>query len=75
DLVAELTGPAGHVYSVAFGHADRTLAAGSADGTVRIWDTMPGAAAAAVCADAGQPISAAEWASYIPGRPYNPPCR
>jgi len=73
-LAAELTGPAGHVYSVAFGRADRTFAAGSADGTVRIWDTTPSAAAATVCADSGQPISRAEWASYIPGRRYNPPC-
>ncbi|MDX6396220.1 MAG: hypothetical protein QOJ73_7283 [Streptosporangiaceae bacterium] len=74
-LVAELAGPAGQVYSVAFGRADRTLAAGSADGMVRIWDTSPAAAAAGVCANAGQPITRPEWASDIPGRSYDPPCR
>jgi WD40 repeat protein/transcriptional regulator with XRE-family HTH domain len=73
-LVAELAGPAGQVYSVAFGRADRTLAAGGADGMVRIWDTSAAAAAAAVCADAGQPITRPEWASDIPGRRYDPPC-
>jgi WD40 repeat protein/transcriptional regulator with XRE-family HTH domain len=73
-LIAELTGPASQVYSVAFGRGNRTLAAGSADGTVRIWDTSPGAAAAAVCADAGQPLTRREWATDVPGLRYNPPC-
>jgi WD40 repeat protein/transcriptional regulator with XRE-family HTH domain len=75
SLTAELTGPADQVYSVAFGRGARTLAAGSADGTVRIWDTSPAAAAAAVCADVGQPLTRTEWASDIPARPYDPPCR
>jgi WD40 repeat protein/transcriptional regulator with XRE-family HTH domain len=75
SLTAELTGPASQVYSVAFGRGARTLAAGGADGTVRIWDTSPAAAAAAVCADAGQPLTRTEWASDIPERPYDPPCR
>jgi WD40 repeat protein len=73
-LIAELTGPASQVYSVAFGRGNRTLAAGSADGTVRIWDTSPGTAAAAVCADAGQPLTRREWATDVPGLRYNPPC-
>ena len=75
SLTTELTGPADQVFSVAFGRGARTLAAGSADGTVRIWDTSPAAAAAAVCADAGQPLTRTEWASDIPARPYDPPCR
>jgi WD40 repeat protein/transcriptional regulator with XRE-family HTH domain len=74
-LLATLTGPAGHVYSVAFGPGGRTLAAGSADGTVRIWDTSPRTAADSVCATAGQPLTRREWASYVPGLRYDPPCR
>jgi WD40 repeat protein len=73
-MLATLTGPAGHVYSVAFSPGGRALAAGSADGTVRIWDTQPSAAGKAVCATAGQPLTRAEWATYIPGVAYQPPC-
>jgi WD40 repeat protein len=73
-LIGELTGPAGHVYSVAFSPSGQTLAAGSADGTVRLWNTNPASAATAICATAGQPITPTEWARYAPGRPYIPPC-
>ena len=74
-LLATLTGPARQVYSVAFGPRGAELAAGSADGTVRLWDTSAPAAARAVCATAGQPLTRAEWAAYLPGRRYAPPCR
>ncbi len=74
SLVASLTGPAHAVYSVAFAPGGATLAAGSADGTVRLWDTMARAAASGVCATAGQPLSRAEWAIFLPGRRYAPPC-
>jgi WD40 repeat protein len=73
-LLAELTGPAGQVYSVAFSPGGGTLAAASADGTVRLWDTAAAAAAQAVCATAGQPLTRAEWAAYLPSRAYQPPC-
>jgi WD40 repeat protein len=72
--VATLTGPAQQVWTVEFSPAGSTLAAASNDGTVRLWDTQPRAAAADVCATAGQPLTRAEWAEYVPGRPYAPPC-
>jgi len=50
------------------------IAAGSQDGTTRLWRATPAAAAAYVCATAGAPITTAEWAQYIPGLPYHPPC-
>ena len=50
------------------------LAAASADGTVRLWDTSPAAAVAAVCADAGQPLTRLEWDTYITGVTYRAPC-
>ena len=75
DLEAALTGPAQQVWSVAFSPAGTTLAAGSNDGTVRLWDTQARAAAASVCATGGQPLTRAEWADYVPGRSYAPPCR
>jgi WD40 repeat protein len=73
-LIATLTGPAGHVYSVAFSPGGATLAAGSADGSVRLWDTGERAAATAVCATAGQPLTRSQWGDYDPGRSYAPPC-
>jgi WD40 repeat protein/transcriptional regulator with XRE-family HTH domain len=73
-LLASLTGPAQAVYSVAFAPGGATLTAGSADGTVRLWDTQPRAAAAGVCATAGQPLTRTEWGIYLPGRRYAPPC-
>jgi WD40 repeat protein/transcriptional regulator with XRE-family HTH domain len=74
-LRATLTGAAGQVFAVAFSPSGQSLAAGSTDGTLRLWDTGVGAAADAVCATAGQPITRSEWMASIPGLPYQPPCR
>jgi WD40 repeat protein/transcriptional regulator with XRE-family HTH domain len=73
-LIATLTTPADHVYGVAFSPSGGQLAATSYEGTVHLWDTSAAAAAAGVCADLGQPITAADWASYAPGVPYRAPC-
>ena len=75
SLVTSMDGLPGHLYSVAFSPDGRTLAGGGSSGSVWLWDTRPAAAAARVCALAGQPLTAAEWHSYLPGRPYDPPCR
>lgn len=72
---ASLAGPAGTVFAAVFSPDGTTLAAGSQDATARLWRATPAAASAYVCATAGTPITPAEWAQYIPGRPYDPPCQ
>ncbi|MFJ8045465.1 helix-turn-helix domain-containing protein [Kitasatospora sp. NPDC096147] len=61
--------------TVAFASDGHTLAAGGRDRAVRLWETDPGRAAARVCAAAGAPLAAAEWARLVPERPFTPPCR
>jgi len=41
---------------------------------VRLWETSRHNAEATVCADAGQPLTAQEWTTYLPGIPYQKPC-
>ena len=52
-MIATLTGPSGHVYSVAFGPGGQTLAAADSAGLVWLWDTRAATTARAVCAMAG----------------------
>ena len=72
--LATLTGPAGTVFAAVFSPDGSGIAAGSQDGTIRLWRATPATAATYVCAIAGASITPAEWAQYIPGLPYHPPC-
>jgi WD40 repeat protein len=72
--VTDSVSQVGRVYTLAFNPDGRMLAVGNTDGSVRLWDLRPSAAAAAICATAGQPLTHSEWDTYIPGRPYAPPC-
>jgi WD40 repeat protein len=72
--LATLTGPTGAVYALAFDPEGGILASSGADKVTRLWDTDPERVAAWICATAGDPVTAAEWARYVPAPAYTPPC-
>jgi WD40 repeat protein len=45
-----------------------------ADGRAFAWDISPSVLEAHACAVAGRTLTEAEWALYLPGRPYEPAC-
>lgn len=75
-LLATLTEPAGSVFADAFVPGRQAiLATGTRSGLLRLWNTSTAQVAAWVCSVAGDRITRAEWAEYVPGFPYRPPCR
>ena len=63
------------VFAVAFNPDNRVLVASGSDNTVHLWDYQPQDAARRVCALAGAAITRKEWALYVQGASYRPPCR
>lgn len=64
----------GATYSIGFHPDGETLGAGGTESVVWLWSTRPERAAARICATVGDRITEAEWARYVPGPPYQPPC-
>ncbi|MFT4128241.1 MAG: hypothetical protein QM662_18685, partial [Gordonia sp. (in: high G+C Gram-positive bacteria)] len=63
----------GRVYDVRFLAADRIIAAGLG-GVVQQWGIGADALVASVCERPGDQITADEWALYVQGLSYRPPC-
>ena len=65
-----LTSGSQAVYAVAFGPGGRTLASGSIDGAVRLWNLNVDYATERICATAGQ-LTHQQWQAYISQLPYH----
>lgn len=58
---------------LAFSSDGRLLATGVND-TIDIWSTDPAVDKAFICRAVGDVITPPQWAQYVPGKPYDPPC-
>ena len=68
-----LTTDTNWVNAVAFS-PDGTLATGSEDETVQLWNLHVNAAIGYVCSLAASDLTPLQWQAYIPQFPYQPPC-
>ncbi|MDA8047345.1 MAG: helix-turn-helix domain-containing protein [Actinomycetota bacterium] len=73
-LLATLAAAKDSVFAVRFAPGNTTLAASGSDDMLHLWAYQPDAAAKQLCAESGQAITKAEWAQYIQGLGYKPPC-
>ena len=72
--LADLTSATGEVFDVAFDPNDRTMVAGGTDDYLTFWDFHPSQVVSRICSLAGSPVTRAEWAEYVQGAAYKPPC-
>lgn len=73
-LIATLHAAHGLLYDLTFSPDDHTLVAGASTQTITFWHYRPSEVNNRICHLAGSPLTRAEWARYIPGAPYAPPC-
>ncbi|MFF4617062.1 WD40 repeat domain-containing protein [Nonomuraea jabiensis] len=71
---AVLAGP-DWVNGVAFTPDGNVLASASGSGTAQLWSMDVERARQRVCEVSGMAITRSEWAQYVPGLPYSPPCQ
>ncbi|MFC4587111.1 nSTAND1 domain-containing NTPase [Sphaerisporangium corydalis] len=71
--LAILQSPKEATWSLRFSPDGQILAA--ATGDIKLWTTDPDRVIRQICANAGDHITATEWAKHIPGTTYQPICR
>jgi WD40 repeat protein/transcriptional regulator with XRE-family HTH domain len=74
-LLADLAAATGVVSDVTFSPNGHTLAASGSDQVLTFWDYHPSEVATRICSLTVSPITRAEWAEYVQGAAYSPPCR
>lgn len=74
QLQATLSAAPGSVMATVLSPNGGSIVASGSDDIVRSWPSDPAIAARLVCGSAGTPITRAEWAQYVPGAAYSPPC-
>jgi WD40 repeat protein/transcriptional regulator with XRE-family HTH domain len=74
SVVADLSAATGQVFDVTFSPNGHTVVASGSDQALTFWDYRPPEVAARICALTVAPITRAEWAEYVQGASYSPPC-
>lgn len=70
---AVLTG-GGAIYDVSFDQTGDILGAAGSSAAEHIWQLTVEPVAAEICNTSGDSITESEWAEYVAGLPYSPPC-
>jgi hypothetical protein len=73
EHLATLSAAGADVLALAWTPDGGTLVAGTDTGLV-LWRSSADAIASSACTATGDPVTAAEWQLYLPGRAYDPPC-
>jgi WD40 repeat protein len=74
QIGAPLIGPSRWWGMAAFDATGHTLATAYQDGAVLLWDVDPRSWPERACAVAGRDLTPQEWAEFLPGQHYHPPC-
>jgi WD40 repeat protein len=74
SLSGNLIAARGRITSLTFSPSDNVLVAGGNNRRLTFWHYRPYQAVNRICALEGTPITATEWALYVPETSYKPPC-